>query len=443
MWERIKALVQRLFGHKPLTTDREAEAAALDMEAYRDTAKTNIIAIACNKFATLSMADATFSVTEPSGGETKRTEELSGFLERLVAKARGIVSMGLGSGIVYVIPYNVGKKIYFDTATKDRAFITATQGNDITGLSVLADEQIIDHTLYQRWTDYAVSDGRYLITQKVTRDGQPISGGLSQIEEWRNIPEVVAIEGVERLPVGVFRCPTCGRRPEAIDGVPLCYGTEENISRIAETLYQIRREFELKQTFVGAENNMFDEEGKLPKDGLFKTFRAERKLGADSFWEIYDPAYRDSSLYNRLDHEFALFEKVIGASKGILTELDTANATATQVRRATIDTAMIVSGIWAAFDEMLEGALYGANMLCNYAGSTPQSEYKLVSDYSYILTEDPEGDFARLKDGKAMGVIEDVELRQWLRPNETAEEAKEVIERIKRENPSVRDLIGE
>ena len=248
---------------------------------------------------------------------------------------------------------------------------------------------------------------------------------------------------MERLPVGIFRCPTCGRRPEAIDGVPLCYGTEENINRIAETLYQIRREFELKQTFVGAENNMFDDKGKLPKDGLFKTFNAERKLGSDSFWEVYDPAYRDSSLYNRLDHEFALFEKAIGASKGILTELDTANATATQVRRATIDTAMIVSGIWTAFDEMLEGALYGANMLCNYTGSTPQSEYKLTSDYSYILTEDPEGDFARLKDGKAMGVIEDVELRQWLRPNETAEEAKEAIERIKRENPSMRDLVGE
>lgn len=443
MWERIKSLITRLFGRAPLTTSREAEQAALDMEAYQNTAKTNIIAIACGKFATLSMADATFSVTDERGGQTRRTEVLADFLARLTSKARGIVSMGLGAGIVYIIPYNVGDKLYFDVVTKDRAFVTGTQGGDITKLTVLADEQLIGRSRYERWTDYAVQDGRYIITQKVTRDGEPISGGLSLVEEWQNIPAVVAIDGAEKLPVGIFRCPTCGRRPDAIDGVPLCYGTEENVRRIAETLHQIRREFDLKQPFVGADSTMFDKENKLPRDGLFKTFEGGGKLGGESFWEVFDPAYRDSSLYNRLDHEFSLFEKAIGASKGILTELDTANATATQVRRATIDTAQIVSGIWAAFDEMLSGALYGANLLCGYIGATPPSEYKLVSDYSYILTEDPEGDFARLKDGKAMGVIEDVELRQWLRPQETAEEAREVVERIRRENPSVRDLIGE
>jgi hypothetical protein len=45
--------------------------------------------------------------------------------------------------------------------------------------------------------------------------------------------------------------------------------------------------------------------------------------------------------------------------------------------------------------------------------------------------------------GKNNGVIKKVELRQYLRPDETLEEAQKAIEEIKAEEPTTKDLLGE
>ena len=41
-----------------------------------------------------------------------------------------------------------------------------------------------------------------------------------------------------------------------------------------------------------------------------------------------------------------------------------------------------------------------------------------------------------------MGIKSKAELRQWLNPNETADEAQAMIDEIKKNEPTVSDLLG-
>ena len=40
------------------------------------------------------------------------------------------------------------------------------------------------------------------------------------------------------------------------------------------------------------------------------------------------------------------------------------------------------------------------------------------------------------------GIISDVEVRQWLRPDETLEESEQALEEIKEQNPTIEDILG-
>ena len=50
-------------------------------------------------------------------------------------------------------------------------------------------------------------------------------------------------------------------------------------------------------------------------------------------WLVYAPDIRHEALYARLDRLFALMEKAVGTSRGILTAPETGAATATEIRR--------------------------------------------------------------------------------------------------------------
>jgi hypothetical protein len=58
------------------------------------------------------------------------------------------------------------------------------------------------------------------------------------------------------------------------------------------------------------------------------------------------------------------------------------------------------------------------------------------------LLEDSEQTFRQLKDGKAEGAISTLEIRQFLKPDESPEDAQKAIEDIKKNEPGLKTLIG-
>ena len=66
----------------------------------------------------------------------------------------------------------------------------------------------------------------------------------------------------------------------------------------------------------------------------------------------------------------------------------------------------------------------------------------MAFDWSYSLLEDTQQEFSQMMQAESKGIVSKVEIRQWLNPDETLEEAEEKIKEIEESNPDIKQLLG-
>ena len=428
IWDKILAL----FGKEKTTTDKEQEENEYYVFDYEDTKDINFTAIFANKLANYTMSDSNIDIV----GDNNRAKLLRKVVKKLKKKMKKIIARELGIGGVLIIPYVTNNKLFFNIISQSRLSINKKIGDDIVDCTILAEHIIKEQRNYYRWADYMLLNGNLYIKYRATLESSPIS--MNAILEWESIKDI-AITNVDRMPFMYLKSPVDNRKENSDYGVPITYGCKKQISKIMKTLKQIDREYDLKEAFVGADSTMFNGPNGLPTNGLYRKINS----GDDSFWEVFDPAFRDTPLFNKLMNECALLEKQIGTSRGILTEPKTENATATEIKKMLKDSFDIVDDIRDEIEDGLEDFVYACNVLINYYNLVPQGSFEIVEDWSYDLLEDPEKTFSQLSQGESKGVIKKAEVRQFLKPNETLEEAQKAIDEIKKENPTTKDLLGE
>ena len=343
----IMWILTNVFKIQTESTQKEINDNQKYASEYERIDDINFNAIFSNKLANYVISDSNINIT----GENARVELLDKMGQSLWKKAKKMTSMSLGYGGVIVVPYVKGGKIYYNLVPQNRLTIDQTDGDLITGATVLAEKRVIGGAVssktYLRWTNYQVKNGNVVITQQFSDD----KGNRIQAPEfWKNIQETQVITGVDRVLFGYIKSPINNRKTNDNYGVPITYGCDATILEIKETLKQIAREYDLKQAFVGADATMFNGKDGLPLNGLFKKIDS----GDDTFFEEFSPAIRDSSYYARLQELYQRLEKEIGTSKGILSEVETKNATATEIKRAMYDTFTIVDDKIVGIDRIKE-----------------------------------------------------------------------------------------
>lgn len=426
-WNKILAL----FGKKQLLDDMLMQANDKFTYDYENINDINFTAIFANKLGNITISDSNIDVV----GDNKRAELLQETLKRLKKKLKKIVARDLGTGGVLVIPYVNRNKIYFNIITQNRFSINKMIGDDIVDCTIMAEHIVRNREHYYRWADYTLENNNLYIRYRSTLDGEPIE--MTLIPEWENI-EDISITNVDKMPFMYIKSPIDNRKEMDKYGAPITYGCDKQIAKIMNDLEQIDREYSLKEAFVGADITMFKGEDALPTNGLYKKINA----GEDDFWEVFDPAFRDTSYYNKLMNDFALLEKAVGTDRGILTEPLSTYQNKDEARRANQNTFSIIDDVRDSLEEGLKDFLYACDVLANYYSLSPQGEYELSTDWSYTMLEDSTQEFSQLCQGESRGVIRKAELRQYLKPNETLEEAQAVIDEIKKENPNTQDLLG-
>ena len=433
MFQKFIMWIFRLFNIQSQTTQKEVEDNQKYAVEYERIDEINFNSIFSNKLANYVINDSNVNIT----GENARVELLDRTTQSMWKKAKKITSMGFGYGGVVLVPYVKNGKIYYNIVSQSRVTIDETEGENITGATIIADKKTINKGIgnsktYYRLTNYRVRNGNIEITQKFTDEN---GHEVAVPDFWKNIELKKVITGVDRALFGYIKSPINNRKTDDKYGVPITYGCDSTIAEIKDTMKQLYREYKLKETFVGADSTMFDGKDRLPLNGLFKKIDS----GDDTFFEVFDPAFRPyterlQELFKRLEHE-------IGTSAGILSEVTTANATATEIKRSMYDTFTIVDDMRSNIEKGIEDFLYSANVLANAYNLTPQGEYELSFDWDYSLLEDGATTWNQLTTAEAKGIVSKVEVRQWLKPDETLEDAQKAIEEIKASEPSVEQLI--
>ena len=429
----IKYILNNIFKVNTETTDKEINDNSKYAKAYADIDDINFNAIFSNKLANYTISDSNMNID----GDNARVDLLNKTGQSMWKKMKKITSMAFGYGGVVIVPYVQGGKIYYNLVPQDRLTIDETDGDLITGATVLAERKVIKDNLnekeYYRWTNYQIKNGNMVITQQYSdKDGNKIPAP----DFWKNIQEVRTITNVDRVLFGYIKSPVNNRKQNDKYGVPITYGCDATILEIKQTMKQLIREYELKETFVGADATLFDGKNALPSTGIWKKIDS----GRDDFFEVFDPQFRDytirlQELYKRLEHE-------VGTSYGVLSEVNTQNATATEIKKSMYDTFTMCDDMRTSIEKGLDDFFYACNVLANAFNISPQGEYEVKFDWSYALLEDTQTEWSQLIWANNNGIISDVEVRQWLRPDETLEESEKAIAEIKEQEPNVDDLLG-
>lgn len=433
MFQKFIMWIFNIFGIQTQTTQKEVEDNQKYAVEYERIDEINFNSIFSNKLANYVINDSNVNIT----GENARVELLDKTIQSMWKKAKKITSMGFGYGGVILVPYVKSGKIYYNIVSQSRVTIDEVEGENIIGATIIADKRTVNRGIgnsktYYRLTNYRVRNGNIEITQKFTDEN---GHEVAVPDFWKNIELKKVITGVDRALFGYIKSPINNRKTDDKYGVPITYGCDSTIAEIKETMKQLYREYKLKETFVGADSTMFNGKDSLPLNGLFKKVDA----GDDTFFEVFDPAFRPyterlQELYQRLEHE-------IGTSAGILSEVNTQNATATEIKRSMYDTFTLVDGMRSNIEKGIEDFLYSANVLANAYNLTPQGDYEVSFDWDYSLLEDSQETFGQLITAQAKGIISEVEIRQWLKPDETLEDSQKAIEEIKASEPTINDLI--
>jgi len=429
----IQYILTNIFKINTETTEKEINDNSEYAKAYENIDNINFNAIFSNKLANYTISDSTMNID----GDNQRVDLLNMTGQSMWKKAKKIVSMAFGYGGLILVPYVKGGKIYYNLVPQDRLTIDKMEGELITGATVLAEKKTIGSNnnakTYFRWTNYQIQNGNMVITQQYSDEkGTQIPAP----DFWKDIQEVRTITNVDRVLFGYIKSPINNRKSNDKYGVPITYGCDATILEIRETMKQIVREYELKEAFVGADATMFNGKDGLPKNGIFKKIDS----GKDDFFEIYDPQFRDyttrlQELYKRLEHE-------VGTSYGILSEVNSVNATATEIRKSMYDTFTICDDMRSNIEKGLEDFFYACNVLANAFNLSPQGEYELDFDWSYSLLEDTQTEWSQMTWAENKGIMSKVEIRQWLKPDETLEESQKAIDEIAESQPNVDDLLG-
>lgn len=428
-------ILTNVFKIQTETTSKEVDDNSKYATQYEYIDDINFNAIFSNKLANYVIADSNMNIT----GENARVDLLNKTGQSMWKKAKKFVSMGFGYGGVILVPYVKGGKIYYSIVSQNRVTIDETDGDLITGATVLAEKRVISGNIntktYMRWTNYQIQNGNMVITQQFSDDK---GNKIPTPDFWANIQEVQTITNVDRVLFGYLKSPINNRRSNDKYGVPITYGCEATINEIKTTMQQLLDEYELKRPFVGVDVTMFNGKNQLPAHGLFK--KIDFGTDGEDRFEVFDPAFRPytdrlQELYKRLEHE-------VGTSAGIISELNTENATATEIKRAMYDTFTLVDDMRSNLEKCMEDFFYACNVLANAYNLSPQGEYELGFDWSYSLLEDPDAEFNHLIAGVNQNVISKAELRNWIKPDEEMEQSEKAVAEIEASNPSVDDLLG-
>ena len=427
-------ILSKIFKVPTETKQKEVEDNGRYAFEYERIDDINFASIFSNKLANYVINDSNMNIT----GENARVDLLNKTGQSMWKKAKKIVSMGFGYGGTFLVPYVKGNKLFYTLVPQSRVTIDNTEGDLITGATILAERKEISQgigqtKIYIRWTNYRLENGNCIIEQKFSDE---TGAEIPAPSFWQNILLKQTITNVDRALFGYIKSPINNRKTNDKYGVPITYGCEATIREIKDTMKQLYDEYKLKRPFVGADVTMFNGDNALPQNGLFRKIDS----GMDDFFEVFDPQFRDytdrlQELYKRLEHE-------IGTSYGILSEVNTQNATATEIKRAMYDTFTIVDDMRSNVEKAMEDFFYACNVLANAYNLSPMGDYEISFDWSYALLEDTNDEFTHLMAGVNKNVISDAELRNWIKPDEDMEQSEKAVEEIKAKQPNVDDLLG-
>lgn len=327
------------------------------------------------------------------------------------------LELGLALGGVALKPYIYGDKLLVDMT--GAAGFQPTKF-DPTGRcvgGVFRDKPVkVNGKYYVRLESHDLTDTVYTIKNKAYYSDSTGSVGapapLDVVPEWADIQEEVTIQNMDGPLFAYFKPPIAN----TADTNSLCgmsiYGdaaTVELIKQADEQWERLRWEFKSGERKVLMDGNtstanMFDK--RLFEIGAF--------TADGDFYQFLNPELRNDAVYKGFQDVLRRIEFNVGLSYGDISDPQTVEKTATEIRSGKQRKYVLISSIQTALEHTFDALIYAMDVYATLYGLAADGEYEVTYDWGDSILDDQEtkcNEFARDLQLLNAGIMNDWEFR--------------------------------
>lgn len=384
----------------------------------------------CREVARPTLVEFTANITG-----SQRADYLNDGFQMAKENFGKALELGLALGGVALKPYIYGDKLLVDMT--GAAGFQPTKfdptGRCIGG--VFRDKPVkVNGKYYVRLESHDLTDTTYTIKNKAYYSDSTGSVGapapLDAVPEWADIQEDVTIQNMDGPLFAYFKPPIAN----TADTNSLCgmsiYGdaaTVELIKQADEQWERLRWEFKSGERKVLMDGNtstadMFDK--RLFEIGAFTV--------DGDFYQFLNPELRNDAVYKGFQDVLRRIEFNVGLSYGDISDPQTVEKTATEIRSSKQRKYVLISSIQTALEHTFDALIYAMDVYATLYGMAADGEYEVTYDWGDSILDDQETkdkEFARDLQLLSAGIVNDWELRAKYM-NEDEETAKAALPKM-------------
>lgn len=395
-----------------------------------DVKAVGLPAAICREVARPTLVEFTANITG-----SKRADYLSENFQTAKESFNRALELGLALGGVALKPYIYGDNMLVDVtgAAGFQPTKFDPSGRCIGG--VFKDKPVkVNGAYYVRLESHELNGTTYTIKNKAYYSDSSGSVGadaqLTTIPEWADIEPEVTIENVDGPLFAYFKPPIAN----TADSNSMCgmsiYGDAATVELIKQADEQWER---LRWEYKSSER-------KVLMDGTSSTADMFNKrlfeIGPFSpngdFFQHIEPQIRDDAIYRGFQNTLRRVEFNIGLSYGDISDPQTIEKTATEIRSSKQRKYVLISSIQTALEHTFDALIYAMDVYASLYNLAPAGGYEAVYDWGDSILDDQETkdkEFARDMQLMAAGVLNDFEVRMKYK-NEDEATAKAALPKM-------------
>lgn len=333
---------------------------------------------------------------------SQRADFLSSCFQEASAHFLRDLELGLALGGVAFRPYLFGDRLLVD-ATGPAAFQPTrfdASGWCIGG--VFRDKPVrVGRDYYVRLeyhdlegTDYTIHNRAFASDEAGTALRSEVA--LATVPEWADIAPETRLGGMTGPLFSYFRTPSANNiDPNSEAGVSIYSGAVDLIRQADEQWSMLYWEYYSGKRKVYA-NDTFIPVSEFDKD-IFSI--GSFGLNGDvPFFQVFSPEFRDQPLYRGLQNIIKQIEFQTGLSYGTISDPQTVDKTATEVRASRQRMYVLVDSIQKSLSKVFDGLLYAMDVYAGLYGLAPSGGYHAKYSWGDSVLDDEETKQARLAD---------------------------------------------
>ena len=362
-----------------------------------------------------------------------RADYIDEQVQRALPSFLKALELGLALGGVALKPVVAGDKIAVDYTSATAFMPTKFGGDGSITAGVFREVQRYNDRTYVRLEDHEfVEDGEetlYRIRNKAYNagsNGQPNGQEipLGTVPDWSNIQPEVLIRGLQKPLFGVFQNPRENNVDFGSDiGVSIYSGAAVGLIRQADEQWgRLIWEYESGERKIFVDSSAAD--AKMYRSRLFE-YGSFGGITGDFFQE-FNPDLRDDPLYQGFQRIVQRIEFETGVAYGDISDPQSVEKTATEIRASKQRKYITVKSIQAEFEKTISDLIYAMDAFCDIYQTAPAGVYEVSFTWGDSVMDDPDAQ----RQDKAMdlqevsaGLMNDYEYRmKWY--GESEEEAR-------------------